>query len=61
MTATIGGTPVMVGFAGAQGGFVGLDQLNLGPLPRSLAGRGEVDVVITVDGKVANTVKINIE
>ncbi|HKE05470.1 MAG TPA: choice-of-anchor D domain-containing protein, partial [Blastocatellia bacterium] len=61
VTATIGGTPVMVGFAGAQGGFVGLDQMNLGPLPRSLAGRGEVDVVITVDGKVANTVKINIE
>jgi uncharacterized protein (TIGR03437 family) len=61
VTATIGGTPVMVGFAGAQGGFVGLDQMNLGPLPRSLAGRGELDVVITVDGRVANTVKINIE
>ncbi len=26
---------------------------------RSLAGRGEVDLVLTVDGKVANTVRIN--
>ena len=33
----------------AQGQFDGLDQLNLGPLPRSLAGRGEVEVVVTVD------------
>ncbi|HKQ79657.1 MAG TPA: choice-of-anchor D domain-containing protein [Blastocatellia bacterium] len=61
VTATIGGTPVMLGFAGPQGSFTGLDQLNVGPLPRSLAGRGMLDVVITVDGKVANTVKINIE
>ncbi len=61
VTATIGGVPVPVGFAGAQGSFVGLDQMNLGPLPLSLAERGEVDVVITVQGKVANTVKINIE
>jgi hypothetical protein len=29
-------------------------------IPRSLAGRGEVNVVFTVDGKTANTVTINI-
>jgi hypothetical protein len=34
--------------------------VNIGPLPRSLAGRGEVDIVLTVDGKRANTVKVNI-
>jgi uncharacterized protein (TIGR03437 family) len=61
VSATIGGVPVMVGFAGAQTQFVGVDQLNIGPLPRNLAGRGEVDVVITVEGKVANTVKIAVE
>jgi len=38
----------------------GLDQLNL-IVPRSLAGRGEVDVVLTVDGRTANTVKVNIK
>ncbi|MBS1789332.1 MAG: pre-peptidase C-terminal domain-containing protein [Acidobacteria bacterium] len=52
-------TPVI--YAGAQGDFVGLDQINVGPLPRSLAGRGEIDVVVTIDGKTANTVKINIK
>jgi uncharacterized protein (TIGR03437 family) len=47
-------------FAGAAPGFVGLDQSNV-RLPRSLAGRGEVDVVMTVDGKAANTVKVVIK
>lgn len=60
VAATIGGTPVSVQFAGAQGDFVGLDQLNL-LLPKSLAGRGEVDLVVTADGKVANTLRVNIK
>lgn len=55
----IGGTDCQVIFLGAQGDFVGLDQGNIN-IPRSLAGRGEVDVVMTVDGKPANTVKLNI-
>jgi uncharacterized protein (TIGR03437 family) len=57
VTAKIDSADVETLFAGAQGGFVGLDQVNL-RLPRSLAGRGEVDVVLTVEGKVANAVKI---
>lgn len=40
---------------------IGLDQINIGPLPRSLAGRGEVDVVSTADAKVANTVRISVK
>ncbi len=36
------------------------DQINP-RLPRSLARRGDVDVVLTVDGKTANTVKINVK
>jgi uncharacterized protein (TIGR03437 family) len=48
-----------VPFAGAQGGFAGLDQLNIGPLPRSLAGRGNVMMTLTVDGVAANTVQLN--
>jgi uncharacterized protein (TIGR03437 family) len=56
--ATLGGTPSPVSFAGAQGGFVGLDQVNL-EVAGSFAGRGEVDAVLIVDGKMANTVKVN--
>ncbi len=58
VTANIGEAVSEVSFAGAQPGFVGLDQLNLA-IPRSLAGRGNVDVAVRVDGKIANTVTIN--
>ncbi len=58
-TAIIGGTDAAVSFAGAQGDFAGLDQANIG-IPRSLAGRGDVDLVFRVDGRAANTVSINI-
>ncbi|HWQ35479.1 MAG TPA: Ig-like domain-containing protein [Blastocatellia bacterium] len=49
---------VEVLYAGPQGGFVGLDQINL-RLPQTLAGRGETDIVLTVDGQAANVVKIS--
>ncbi len=49
-----------VSFAQAQGSLTGLDQVNA-LIPRSLLGRGEVDVVLTVDGKVANTVRVAIK
>ena len=58
--ATIGGTRVEVLYAGPQGNFVGLDQVNL-RLPRSLAGKGEVDVVLLAEGKEANHVRVNIK
>ncbi len=45
-------------FAGPQAAFVGLDQVNV-RLPRSLMGRGEVEVLLTVDGKTANKVTIH--
>jgi len=59
--ATINGvdaTPNL--FLGAQGDFAGLDQANVF-LPRSLAGVGEVDLVLTAAGKPANTVRIKIK
>jgi len=59
VNARIGGESAQTLYAGAQGDFVGLDQVNL-RLPRSLAGRGEVDVALTADGRSANTVKVNI-
>jgi uncharacterized protein (TIGR03437 family) len=60
VSATIGGTAAPVTFAGAQGSFVGLDQANI-QLLRSLAGRGEIDVVMTVDGQTTNTVRIHVK
>lgn len=58
IAATVGGTNVQVTFAGPHGTLVGLDQINL-LLPRSLAGRGSVDVALNVDGLSANSVMVN--
>ena len=59
VSAKIGGVDVPVLYAGAQGA-PGLDQVNV-LLPRGLVGRGEVDLVLTVDGQTANTVRVNIK
>ncbi len=56
---TVGGVDLPILFAGAQGA-PGLDQVNV-ELPASLRGRGEVPVVLTVDGKAANTVTLTIQ
>lgn len=58
--ATIDGVNVPVYAAAPVPGFAGLDQINI-ELLQILAGRGEVDVVLTVNGQVANTVRINIK
>lgn len=60
VSAKVGDASAEVLFAGAQGDFVGLDQCNIRLLP-NLAGRGEVSVVLTVDGKTANAVKVAIK
>jgi uncharacterized protein (TIGR03437 family) len=60
-TATIGGTAVSVAGPVAQSQYAGLDQVNLGPLPRSLAGRGEVEIALTVAGKAANKVTVKFQ
>ncbi|MEP7273086.1 MAG: DUF5666 domain-containing protein, partial [Acidobacteriota bacterium] len=59
VSAKVGGVDAQVTYAGPQGTFVGLDQVNL-LLARSLIGRGEVDVSLLVNGKAANTVSVNI-
>ena len=59
VTALIGGVDAQVLYAGAQPEFAGLDQANV-LVPRSLAGRGETDLALTVDGKAANLVRVNI-
>jgi uncharacterized protein (TIGR03437 family) len=56
-SVTIGGEVAPVLFAGPQGEFPGLDQVNVEIL-RSLAGRGLVDVLLTTDEKLANAVHV---
>jgi uncharacterized protein (TIGR03437 family) len=60
VTATLDGVSVPVAYAGDQGQFAGLDQVNL-VLPPEFAGRGGVDLVITVNSKPANTVRLLIQ
>jgi uncharacterized protein (TIGR03437 family) len=59
VTATVDGVAVPVAYAGPQGTYAGLDQINL-TLPQGLAGRGRVDVVVTAGGKPSNPVNVTI-
>lgn len=61
VSAKIGGINVPVAYAGSQNYYVGLDQINLGPLPPSLKGVGMVDIVFTADGEIANKLKVNLQ
>ena len=58
-TATVGGLNVPVLALAAVPQFTGEDIVNIGPLPRSLAGTGEVNVVLRFDGKLTNSVTVN--
>jgi len=55
----VGGINTPVSFASAQGDFAGLDQINA-ELPRSLAGRGDVEITLTVENKQANVVRMSV-
>jgi uncharacterized protein (TIGR03437 family) len=61
VTVTVGGLSVPVLYAGAAPGFAGEDQVNIGPLPQSLAGKGSVNILLTADGQAANTVNVTIQ
>jgi uncharacterized protein (TIGR03437 family) len=56
---TIDDVPAQVTYAGAQGVFVGLDQINV-IIPPQLRGRGLVNLRLAVDGISANLVQIKI-
>lgn len=53
VTVTINGQTYNPSYAGPQGTFPGLDQINV-LLPSSMAGAGQVNVSVTVDGQVSN-------
>lgn len=54
------GEPAEVTYAGPHAMYPGVDQLNI-RVPRTLAGRGEVDVQFTVDGRAAWPVRVRFE
>ena len=56
----LGGSNHEVLFAGPQGDYVGLDQVNT-RLLRSLIGRGSIDVRLTANGQTANIVGLEIK
>jgi uncharacterized protein (TIGR03437 family) len=58
LTATVNGVSIPVAYYGAQGTYAGLEQINLGPLPASLAGAGTANLVIATDAQAANTVTV---
>jgi uncharacterized protein (TIGR03437 family) len=60
ITTVVGGVACETLYAGAQSSLAGLDQVNV-RLPRSLVGRGEVDVIFTADGKAANVVRVKVK
>jgi uncharacterized protein (TIGR03437 family) len=56
----IAGEEVPVRYAGPSGYFQGLDEVAV-QVPRSLAGRGDADVILTADGETAGPVRIHIQ
>ena len=57
---TIGGVSAPVSYAGPQGTFPGLDQVNVA-LPLDLRGAGQVEVLLSVDGVTSNAVQIAVQ
>lgn len=59
VVCTVGGIPVPVLYAGSQPEYSGLDQVNV-ELTMSLRSFAETDLVLTVDGRPSNSVRLNI-
>lgn len=57
VTVSIGGVNAPVSYSGAQGFYTGLDQVNV-QLPASLAGRGDVPLLLSVGSNHANTARV---
>jgi uncharacterized protein (TIGR03437 family) len=60
VSVTLGGTPLQITYAGAQGTYAGLDQVNA-LVDRSFIGQGSLSLQLTVDGVTANPVLVNIK
>ncbi|HLK48160.1 MAG TPA: FG-GAP-like repeat-containing protein [Bryobacteraceae bacterium] len=60
VTVKVGGVNCTVSYAGTQGGFAGLDQVNV-LLPQSLKGAGAVNINLIAGGIPANTLNMTIQ
>jgi len=65
VAATVGAQDTGVLYWGPHGleagaDLVGVEQVNIGPLPRSLAGTGPVNIILNADGQTANPVQVAI-
>jgi uncharacterized protein (TIGR03437 family) len=60
VTLSIGGVPASIAYLGPQSQYPALDQINV-VVPHSLAGAGEVPIVLTIDGQTANVVTISLK
>jgi uncharacterized protein (TIGR03437 family) len=61
VSVTVGSVSVPVLGYAAVAGFAGLDQCNVGPLLRSLAGRGNVNIALAAGTKMANVLSVNLK
>jgi len=62
VVVTVGGQDIGVLYWGPAGAnLAGVEQVNVGPLPRSLAGAGRVNIILTADGQTANPVQVTIK
>ena len=55
----LGDVYVQAEYAGTQGGYAGLDQINV-LIPRQLIGRGAINAELIVNGQAANVVKVQV-
>jgi uncharacterized protein (TIGR03437 family) len=58
VTASLGSQMIPVTYVGAHSSFAGLDQVNIGPIPRSLAGYGALPLLLIADGLTGNPVEL---
>ena len=59
VTAAVSGAPATVLYAGQQGAYPGLDQVNL-QLPKALQA-GTLNIVVTAAGQAANSVTVLVQ
>jgi uncharacterized protein (TIGR03437 family) len=60
VSVMIGNVNAPVTYAGAQGAYAGLDQVNV-TLPATLKGRGQLVVTVTVNGQAANMAQLKFQ
>lgn len=61
LDALVGNADAAVNSVEPHSQWPGLEVVVLGPLPRTLAGRGEVEVVLIADGRSSNSVTVSIQ